>query len=199
LSSAPAAKPAPTAPPPTSTAEAEKAAAVLGATLEFIDLGGDAHFVPSLAHSLTIAMIIRRVRPGLVLVPPSTRTSTPTTPSSAKSSATPHALPATAASPNSGTPAHAIDTLLHYAITSDAEARDASPVLADVSPVARHLDCCHGCSTLPKRPRATTSNFNSPAPVSTASAPASPRPSRFGPPTRSSSIFAALSHTARRF
>src|SRR4051812_44288228 len=46
------------------TAEAEKAAALLGASLEFVELGGDAHFVPSLAHALTLAAVIRRVKPA---------------------------------------------------------------------------------------------------------------------------------------
>ncbi len=50
-------------------AEAKKAAGVLGATIEFADLGGDAHFEPKVAHVLKLAAIIRRVRPSLVLAP----------------------------------------------------------------------------------------------------------------------------------
>ena len=51
------------------TAEAKRAAKLLGATIEFADLGGDAHFEEHSVHVLALAMIIRRVRPGLVLAP----------------------------------------------------------------------------------------------------------------------------------
>lgn len=49
--------------------EARKAAALLGARIEFTDLGGDAHFEMKLAHALKLAAIIRRVRPAVVLAP----------------------------------------------------------------------------------------------------------------------------------
>src|SRR3954469_11522598 len=51
------------------TAEAKKEADVLGATLEFIDLGGDAHFELTSRHALKIAGLIRRHRPSVVLAP----------------------------------------------------------------------------------------------------------------------------------
>ena len=51
------------------TVEAKKAAALLGATIEFVDLGGDSHMEHRLAHVLKFAAIIRRVRPRLVLAP----------------------------------------------------------------------------------------------------------------------------------
>lgn len=50
-------------------AEAKRAAALLGATVEFLDLGGDAHFERKAAHVLKLAAIIRRVRPVAVLAP----------------------------------------------------------------------------------------------------------------------------------
>ena len=117
-------------------AEAEKSAALLGATLEFIDLGGDAHFVPSLAHALTIAAIIRRVRPDMVLAPTLN-----------ENQHADHAIlgklvrNAARLARYGGVaelraaPAHAIGALLHYAITADAEPRDAPPVLVDISTV----------------------------------------------------------------
>ena len=46
------------------TAEAEKAAALLGATVEFIELDGDAHLEVRAAHAIKLAGIIRRVPPG---------------------------------------------------------------------------------------------------------------------------------------
>jgi LmbE family N-acetylglucosaminyl deacetylase len=122
--------------PAVRTAEAEKAAALLGVTLEFIDLGGDAHFVPSLPHSLTIAAIIRRVKPALVLAPTVNENQHPDHSVLGKIVRNASRLARYGGVAElRGTPAHAINTLLHYAITSDAEARDASPVLVDVSPV----------------------------------------------------------------
>jgi LmbE family N-acetylglucosaminyl deacetylase len=50
-------------------AEAEKSAAILGATLEFVLLDGDARLECRVEHSLRLAGIIRRVRPGIVLAP----------------------------------------------------------------------------------------------------------------------------------
>jgi LmbE family N-acetylglucosaminyl deacetylase len=51
------------------TREARRAAALLGATIEFADLGGDAHFEARPAHAIKLAAVIRRVRPVLVLAP----------------------------------------------------------------------------------------------------------------------------------
>src|SRR5271166_6161715 len=48
-------------------AEAKRAAAILGAKVEFTELGGDAHFEVRPAHAIRLARIIRRVRPGIVL------------------------------------------------------------------------------------------------------------------------------------
>src|SRR5581483_1595963 len=49
--------------------EAENAAQLLGASVEFIDLGGDAHFEVSSAHVVRIAAVMRRVTPRVVLAP----------------------------------------------------------------------------------------------------------------------------------
>lgn len=51
------------------TKEAEKAAKLLGATLEFIELDGDSHLELRNAHALRLAAVIRKVRPALVLAP----------------------------------------------------------------------------------------------------------------------------------
>ena len=55
--------------PAQSTAEAEKAAQLLGATLEFLEFDGDAHLEIRSAHALKLAAVLRRVRPALVLAP----------------------------------------------------------------------------------------------------------------------------------
>lgn len=51
------------------TSEAEAAARHLRATLEFIDLDGDAQLETKTPHSLKVAGIIRRLRPEIVLAP----------------------------------------------------------------------------------------------------------------------------------
>ena len=67
-SSVRAAKPAATARHATRR-RSEEAAALLGATIEFIELDGDAHLEVRAAHAIKLAGIIRRVRPGIVLAP----------------------------------------------------------------------------------------------------------------------------------
>jgi len=49
--------------------EAKRAAKLLGATIEFVTLGGDAHFERRPAFAMKLAAIIRRRRPGVVLAP----------------------------------------------------------------------------------------------------------------------------------
>ena len=49
--------------------EAGKSAALLGATLEFVHLDGDAHLDPRPAHAIALAGILRRRRPAVVLAP----------------------------------------------------------------------------------------------------------------------------------
>src|SRR5271170_28460 len=51
------------------TAEAKTAAALLGATVEFIELDGDAHLEIRAVHAIKLAKMIRQVRPGAVLAP----------------------------------------------------------------------------------------------------------------------------------
>jgi LmbE family N-acetylglucosaminyl deacetylase len=50
-------------------AEAEKSAGLLGATIEFIELDGDAHLEQRTAHAIKLAGIIRRLCPGTLLAP----------------------------------------------------------------------------------------------------------------------------------
>ncbi|MEN9662766.1 MAG: hypothetical protein RL324_1715 [Verrucomicrobiota bacterium] len=51
------------------TREAKAAARILGASIEFANLGGDAHFEVQTRHVVTLATIIRRARPRTVLAP----------------------------------------------------------------------------------------------------------------------------------
>src|SRR5205823_11339362 len=51
------------------TIEAKRAAALLGATIEFVELDGDAHLEIRAAHAIKLAGILRRTRSGIVLAP----------------------------------------------------------------------------------------------------------------------------------
>ena len=117
------------------TAEARKGAAALGAALEFVAVGGDAHFQLNRAHTLKLAAIIRRVRPAVVLAPTPVENQHPD-----------HAVlgrmvrDAARLARYGGVkelrrrPAHAIGQLLFYAVTVEGEPRDQPPVFIDVSP-----------------------------------------------------------------
>jgi LmbE family N-acetylglucosaminyl deacetylase len=116
------------------SAEAQKGASLLGATVEFIDLGGDAHFECRVEHVIKLAAIIRRVRPAIVLAPSVVENQHPD-----------HAAlgrmvrDATRLARFGGVaeltvlPPHTISALLFYAVSADAEPRDVSPVFIDVS------------------------------------------------------------------
>ncbi|MSU70005.1 MAG: hypothetical protein EXS39_04365 [Opitutaceae bacterium] len=114
--------------------EARRGAALLGATLEFANLGGDAHFETGAAHGLTLARCIRRVRPGIVLAP-----------SVAENQHPDHAKlgrlvrEAARLARYGGVKelralkAHAITHLFFYAVTPEAEPIDLAKILVDVS------------------------------------------------------------------
>lgn len=114
--------------------EAEKAASMLGATLEFIDLDGDAHLEMRATHSITLARIIRRLRPAVILAPSLVENQHPD-----------HyklgALVRDAAKlaryggfkELKDVPPHTIEHLFYYAGTPETEPRDITPILIDVS------------------------------------------------------------------
>jgi LmbE family N-acetylglucosaminyl deacetylase len=114
--------------------EAEKAASLLGATLEFLELDGDARLEVKAGHAIKMARIIRRVRPGAVLAP-----------SLAENQHPDHARLGQLARDAArlaryggleelrDTPPHAIGQLFYYAVTPEAEPANATPVVIDVS------------------------------------------------------------------
>ncbi|HVS54512.1 MAG TPA: PIG-L family deacetylase [Opitutaceae bacterium] len=116
------------------TREAKRAAALLGATVEFVDLGGDAHFEVGAAHALALARIIRRVRPAVVLAPSVVENQHPDhaklgrlvrdAARLARYGGLKELRPAAA---------HAIDQLFFYAVSPEAEPTDLGRVLVDVS------------------------------------------------------------------
>jgi len=118
------------------TAEAKKAAQLLGATLEFVRLDGDAHLELRAAHALKLARLIRRRKPSVVLAPTLEQNQHPD-----------HwrlgQLVRDAArlaryggiTELKSQPPHAIDQLLFYAVSPGAEPAGIPPVFIDVSDV----------------------------------------------------------------
>jgi N-acetylglucosamine malate deacetylase 1 len=116
------------------TAEAEQAAAILGASLEFVELDGDAHLSIQPAHALKLARIVRHRKPAVVLAPTVIENQHPD-----------HwrlgtlVRDAVRLARYGGVaelrdlPSHAIEQLLFYALSPDAEPRDVMPLLFDVS------------------------------------------------------------------
>jgi LmbE family N-acetylglucosaminyl deacetylase len=116
------------------TIEAKKAAAILGATVEFIGLDGDAHLEMRAAHAIKLAGILRRLRPNIVLAPSVVENQHPDHGRLGKL-----VRDATRLARYGGLKelrrwkSHAIDQLFFYAVTPEAEPRDLTPVLVNIS------------------------------------------------------------------
>src|SRR5213080_502043 len=114
--------------------EARRAAALLGATIEFVEFDGDSHLEVRAAHAITLAGVLRRVRPGVVLAPSVVENQHPdhwrlgTLVRDAARLARYGGLKELRHAPS-----HTIKQLFFYAVTAEAEPRDISPVLIDVS------------------------------------------------------------------
>ncbi len=116
------------------TAESEQAAARLGASLEFVDLDGDSHLEVRAAHALKLAGLIRRFAPGLVLAPSLVENQHPDhwrlgqlVRDAARLARFGGLTELRELRP------HAIDQLLSYAVTPEAEPTGSLAVLIDVS------------------------------------------------------------------
>lgn len=115
-------------------AEARQSATLLGATVEFVDLGGDAHLAPSVSHTLTLAALVRRHRPRWVLAPT-------TQPNQHPDHAVVGGMVRDAArlaryggvTELHTLQPHAIDQLLHYAVGPEGEPPGVATVWFDVS------------------------------------------------------------------
>ncbi|MBS1995894.1 MAG: PIG-L family deacetylase [Cyanobacteria bacterium SZAS LIN-2] len=114
--------------------ESRAAAALLGATIEFIDLNGDSHLEIRAAHAIKLAQIIRQVHPRTVLATSCVDNQHPD-----------HARlgqlvrDAARMARYAGLKelldfkTHEIEQLFFYAVTPDGEPRDETPILIDVS------------------------------------------------------------------
>lgn len=115
-------------------AETEKAANLLGATLEFIDLGGDAHFECNVGHTLKLAGIIRERRPGIVVAPSLVENQHPDHWKLGRMARDAARLARFGGVEELRAQAsHAIASLWFYAVTVDAEPKDLPTVFVDVS------------------------------------------------------------------
>jgi LmbE family N-acetylglucosaminyl deacetylase len=115
-------------------AECEKAAAILGATLEFLELDGDARLELRGSHAVGLAAVIRRLRPALVLAPAVVENQHPDHGRLGRLVRDAARLARYGGVRElRGSFPHAIDSLFFYALALEAEPRDLSPVLVDVS------------------------------------------------------------------
>lgn len=116
------------------TLEAKRAARLLGASLEFVELDGDAHLEVRVVHAIKLAGIIRRLRPGIVLAPSLVENQHPDHPRLGQL-----VRDACRLARYGGirelrkAPAHAIEQLFYYAVTTEAEPSNITPILVDVS------------------------------------------------------------------
>ena len=115
-------------------AESKKAAAILGATIEFIELDGDSHLEVRAAHAIKLAGIIRRFRPAIVLAPTLVENQHPDHPRLGQI-----VRDACRMARYGGvrelrkSRSHAVEQLFYYAVTPEAEPANTAPVLVDVS------------------------------------------------------------------
>jgi LmbE family N-acetylglucosaminyl deacetylase len=114
--------------------ECRAGARALGASLELIELDGDAHLEEKTAHAIRLAGVIRRLRPATVLAPTPVENQHPDHYRLGRL-----VRDAARIARYGGVaelrelPPHAIEQLFFYAMAQGAEPRDVSPILVDVS------------------------------------------------------------------
>ncbi len=115
-------------------AEARKSAPLLGATIEFLELDGDAHLEARPAYAIKLAEVLRRVRPSVVLAPTLVENQHPDHARLGKLVRDAARLARFGGLKElRRRPPHSIQQLFFYAVTPDAEPADIPPVLIDVS------------------------------------------------------------------
>jgi LmbE family N-acetylglucosaminyl deacetylase len=114
--------------------EAKRSAKLLGATVQFIQLDGDAELEIKSAHAKKLARIVRQVKPGVVLAPSVVENQHPDhwRLGCLVRDAVRLARYGGLKDLRKAVP-HAIKQLLFYAVTPEAEPRDITPVFIDVS------------------------------------------------------------------
>ena len=114
--------------------EAQRGAEILRATLELVELDGDAHLEVRPVHAIRLAGIVRRVRPQIVLAPSLVENQHPDHSRLGRLVRDACRLARYGGvAEHRDQPPHTIRQLLYYAVSPDAEPRDITPVLIDVS------------------------------------------------------------------
>lgn len=115
-------------------AEALRAAALLGATIELVELDGDSHLELKAAHAIKLAEIIRRIRPSVVLATSTVENQHPDHARLGKLVRDAARLARYGGLEElKAQPVHAIERLFFYAVAPEAEPDDITPVLIDIS------------------------------------------------------------------
>lgn len=116
------------------TIEAENAARKLGATWEFLELGGDANIENTRAGARSIAAIIRRIKPGILLTLTTEENQHPDHPAVGRMTRDAARLARFGGVKELlGQAPHKITQLLYFAVTPSAIPRDITPVLYRLS------------------------------------------------------------------
>lgn len=116
-------------------AEAQAAAKLLYASIEFVEFDGDAHLEIRAAHAITLARFVREHKPAIVLAPTVVQNQHPdhwrlgTLVRDAVRLARYGGLEELR-----GVAPHRIQQLFYYALGAEAEPRDSMPILVDISP-----------------------------------------------------------------
>lgn len=117
-------------------AETKSAATLLGATLKFLDLGGDSHIAATVENTLAIARCIRAVRPEILLAPTAGRDQHPDHTAVGRL-----CINALRLARYGGikelrdVPSHAVSQFFAYAVTPAAEpSRESAAVHVDITP-----------------------------------------------------------------
>ena len=115
-------------------AEAKRAAALLGASLEFIELDGDAHLEVKPAHAIKLSRILRRQCPGIVLAPSLVANQHPDHPRLGQLVRDACRLARYGGLKElRDLTSHTVSQLFYYSVTTEAEPTDLGRVLIDVS------------------------------------------------------------------
>ena len=116
------------------TTEAKKSAALLGASMEFLKLDGDAHLAVRAAHAIKLAEIFRRIRPSVVLAPSLVENQHPDHSRLGKLVRDAARLARFGGLKElRRQKPHTIEQLFFYAVSPEAEPRDITSVLIDIS------------------------------------------------------------------
>jgi LmbE family N-acetylglucosaminyl deacetylase len=115
-------------------AEAKKSAGLPGTTIEFAKLADDAHLEVCVSHTIRLAEVLRRIRPGVVVAPSPVENQHPDHACLGKLVRDAARLARFGGLQELlGQPPHAVKQLFFYAITPEAEPANITPVLIDVS------------------------------------------------------------------